>query len=61
MTPPDASIRVLRRYVAIARCAACTWSAQMTGDDEDDVTYFLHSLLVEHVKRLHERKVERPS
>lgn len=61
MTPPEESIRVVRKFVAVARCAACPWMAQMSGDTEDDVTYFLHSLLVEHVARLHERKVERPS
>jgi hypothetical protein len=57
----DPAPRVVRTYVAVARCAACAWAAQMSGDTEDDVTYFLHALLLEHVDRFHRRKTERPS
>lgn len=40
---------------ALARCSTCDWTAVMSGDDDSELTAFLHALLMEHVTRLHPR------
>lgn len=50
---PAAPVVETRRWHAVARCASCDWSAEMTGDTELEVAIFLRALLMEHVNRMH--------
>jgi hypothetical protein len=59
--PAPAAARVVRIYRAMIDCPICAWAASMTGDTEDDVTYFLSALWLEHLARVHRARPEQPS